>query len=104
MNKEQILSTIKDIKPIYEEQGLILVGLFGSYARDEATQDSDIDLLYKLNSAKFFDNESDWGGGAKLDTIKSSLEKIFHNNIDLCTINNPSRTFQKFALKDAIYV
>lgn len=104
MNKEQILIKLKELKPTYEKEGLILRGLFGSYARDEATEDSDIDLLYELNSNKFFDDDTDWGGGHKLDKIKSSLEKIFNHNVDLCTINNPSRTFQKYALKDAIYV
>jgi len=104
MDKQTILAKIKELKPIYEKQGLILVGLFGSYAKDEATPSSDIDLLYDINSSKFFSDESDWGGSNKLLNIKNELEKIFNKNVDLCTISGNSRTFKKFALKDALYV
>jgi len=104
MNKEEILAKIKELKPIYEKEGLILLGLFGSYAKDEADENSDIDLLYDINSDKFFTNDKDWGGFNKFQNIKNELKDIFKKEIDLCTINGNSRTFKKFALKDAIYV
>lgn len=37
----------KKIKPIAEKYGIEKVWLFGSYARGEATEDSDVDLLIK---------------------------------------------------------
>lgn len=35
MTKTDILVKLKELKPIYEKEGFILKGLFGSYAREE---------------------------------------------------------------------
>jgi len=103
MTKEEIISKLKELKPIYKKDGLLLVGLFGSYARNESTNTSDIDLLYKIDKSTFFD-DTDWGGIHKLKKIKKDLEKVFNRSVDLCTVDNPSRTFKQFVLQDAIYV
>ena len=49
MKKEEILNKLKELKPIYQKEGLEIVGLFGSYAKDNETEYSDIDIAYKLN-------------------------------------------------------
>ena len=38
MTKNEILQKLKELKPKYEEEGFLILGLFGSYARDEATE------------------------------------------------------------------
>jgi len=99
MNKNEILSKLKEIKPIYEKEGLILLGLFGSYAKDTQTKFSDIDLAYKLDYEKFSQNYK--GGFAKLlriDDIKKELQSIFKTSIDLVPDSNKS------ILKDLINV
>ena len=44
-----MLYTVEEIKgrltPIFEEKGIIRAILFGSYAKGEATEDSDIDIV-----------------------------------------------------------
>ena len=104
MTRTYIINKLKELKPKYEKEGLILLGLFGSYAKNEATNNSDIDLLYDINSSKFFNNTSSWGEFNKINIIKDELKSIFKKDIDLCSISGNSRTFKKFALKDAIYV
>lgn len=104
MTKEYIIEKLKELKPVYEKEGLILLGLFGSYARGDADEDSDIDLLYDMNDDKFLSLHGGWSSFSRLTDIKEELKEVFHKDIDLCTIDNPSRTFKKFALKDAIYV
>ena len=47
--KNEILSKLKELKPTYAQEGLILLGLFGSYAKDTQTKYSDIDVAYKLD-------------------------------------------------------
>jgi hypothetical protein len=42
MTKENILQTLKELKPKYEAEGFEILGIFGSYARDEATESSDV--------------------------------------------------------------
>ncbi|MEA2073740.1 MAG: nucleotidyltransferase domain-containing protein [Campylobacterota bacterium] len=99
MNKHEILSKLKEIKPRYEKEGLILLGLFGSYAKNTQTKYSDIDLAYKLDYDKFSKNYQ--GGFAKLlriDDIKKELQSIFKAPIDLVPDSNKS------ILKDLVNV
>ena len=97
--KNTILSKLKELKPTYEKEGLILLGLFGSYAKNTQTKFSDIDVAYKLDYAKFSENYK--GGFAKLlriDDIKKELQSIFKTPIDLVPDSNKS------ILKDLINV
>ena len=99
MNKTDILVQLKNLKPKYEQEGLILLGLFGSYAKDTQNQFSDIDVAYKLNYDKFSQKYKD--GFAKLlriDDIKAELQNIFRKEIDLVPDNNQS------IMKGLIYV
>ena len=98
-NKSEILSKLKELKPTYEQEGLILLGLFGSYAKDTQTKFSDIDVAYELDYDKFSLKYT--GGFSKLlriDDIKKELQSIFHTPIDLVPNSN------KEILKDIIYV
>lgn len=45
MTRDELLAKLRELKPWLEEQGIVNVRLFGSYARDEAGPDSDVDLL-----------------------------------------------------------
>lgn len=45
MTRDELLAKLRDLKPWLEEQGIVNLRLFGSYARDEAGPDSDVDLL-----------------------------------------------------------
>lgn len=51
MNREHLLGKLRALKPWLQERGIARVRLFGSYARDEAGPDSDIDLLVTLTSS-----------------------------------------------------
>lgn len=45
LNKIDILQTITDNKDAIRKMGIIQIGLFGSYVRNEQTINSDLDLL-----------------------------------------------------------
>ncbi|MFY8162886.1 MAG: nucleotidyltransferase family protein, partial [Brevundimonas sp.] len=45
MTRDELLTKLRELKPWLAEQGIVNVRLFGSYARDEAGPDSDVDLL-----------------------------------------------------------
>lgn len=99
MKKEEILNKLKELKPIYQQEGLEIVGLFGSYAKDNQTEYSDIDIAYKLNYEEF--SKKYVGGFSKLlriDSIKDELKSIFKKEIDFVPDSN------KKILKDIIYV
>ena len=49
MTRDELLAKLRDLKPWLAEQGIVNVRLFGSYARDEAGPDSDVDLLVDVD-------------------------------------------------------
>jgi len=53
MTKTNIIQTLQTHKSAFAEQFHITdIGLFGSYATDQACSDSDVDLVYKLMEGK----------------------------------------------------
>ena len=99
MQKSDILKAIKELKPTYAKEGVILLGLFGSYAKDTQTKFSDIDIAYKLDYDKFSTKYKD--GFSKLlriEDIKQELQALFKTPIDLVPDINKS------ILKDLINV
>ena len=45
MNRAEIIAKLKAIEPQLRAQGVAALYLFGSYARDEARADSDVDMF-----------------------------------------------------------
>lgn len=97
--KDEILNQLQKLKPIYEQEGLLLLGLFGSYAKNTQTKYSDIDIAYRLDYDKF--SKKYIGGFAKLlriDAIKKELQDRLKKQIDFIPDSN------KLIMKDLIYV
>ena len=73
MNKEIILNCLKNnLQQFKEKYNIEQIGLFGSYARDEATKESDIDIFVKM-PPKIFD----------MFAIKDLLENELGKKVDL---------------------
>lgn len=99
MKKEQILNKLKELKPVYAQEGLEILGLFGSYAKDTNTKFSDIDIAYKIDYEKF--SKKYIGGFSKvlrIDEIKEELQSIFKKEVDFVPDSN------KKIMKDLIHV
>ena len=99
MNKNEILNKLKELKPIYQNEGLEILGVFGSYAKETNTKYSDIDIAYKLDYDKF--TKKYIGGFSKIlriDEIKDELKTIFKTEVDFVSDSN------KKIMKDLIYV
>ena len=89
MTKEFIIKTLATLKPKYEKDGLVILGLFGSYAKNQQTKYSDIDIAYKLDYDKFSIKYKDgFSKLLKIDDIKKDLQSVFHTKIDLIPNNN----------------
>ena len=74
MTKEEILQKLKEHKSyIQERYGVEKIGLFGSYARNEATKESDIDIFVRFDEPKF----------RKIAGLWNFLEDIYHVKVDL---------------------
>ncbi|MGB5918358.1 MAG: nucleotidyltransferase domain-containing protein [Arcobacter sp.] len=74
MTKEEVLNIIKDKKEFIEKEFEIdKIGIFGSYAKDMQTNDSDIDFYVEFKR-KTFDN---------LSGLWVYLEELFHKKVDI---------------------
>ena len=74
MNKIEILDILKSRKQEIEQQFEVSkIGLFGSYAKDMQTEDSDIDFYVEFKK-KSFDN---------LAGLWVYLEELYHKKIDI---------------------
>ena len=53
MNKNEILNKLKELKPIYQNEGLAILGVFGSYAKETNTKYEKISLEDILKDDNF---------------------------------------------------
>ena len=49
LRREEILKALRDCRPLLDAFGVTRLSLFGSFARDEGREDSDIDLLVEFS-------------------------------------------------------
>ncbi|MFZ4544375.1 MAG: nucleotidyltransferase family protein [Saprospiraceae bacterium] len=95
--KNNILETLKSNKLKLSEFGIRNVGLFGSYIRNEQSNESDIDLLIDFEPGKEnFDNYM---------AVYDLFEEIFRNEkIEVVTINGLSPYIGPKILNEVQYV
>lgn len=97
------LKLLQQAKERYENEGFNILGFFGSYARGEATPQSDIDILYELNE-KFIQTYSGFTAFARLNSIKEELKTLFGIDVDISAKSGLSRTAEKYIMRDLKYV
>ena len=76
---------------------IVKLGLIGSLARGEQTEESDIDLL-----VEFEPNTDDLFG--KKMKLKDLLRASLHRNVDICREKYVKPHIKSYLLKEAIYV
>ena len=94
--KTEILKKLKIFKSTNEEKyGILTIGVFGSYSRNEEKEGSDVDIVVKTKTPDLF----------QIVHIKDDLEKIFNTKVDVIRYR---KNMNPYLLKqidaDAIYV
>jgi len=98
VNQSQILRYLSVNKQdIRQKYHLKKMGIFGSYARNEQTSKSDLDLL-----VEFEDNTPDLTD--KKEFLRKEIQSVFHINVDICREKYIKPVFRQQILSDAIYV
>jgi len=97
MTKAFILDFLSSHKDeLAQKYGVTKIGLFGSYARDEQREDSDIDIAVEMSNEKkslrtFFG-------------LKNEMELAFGKKIDLGIESTLKPIAKEYILKEIIYV
>ncbi|MBW9222394.1 nucleotidyltransferase family protein [Methanothermococcus sp. SCGC AD-155-C09] len=77
MNKEELLKELRKNKKKIKEFGVKRIGIFGSFARDEAGEKSDIDVVVEFEKGKAtFKN---------VCGLVDFLEDLFSREVDILT-------------------
>jgi predicted nucleotidyltransferase len=94
MNLTDIEKILKVHKPVLQEKYKVKeIGVFGSYVRNEQSEQSDIDILVQLNEPI---------GWEFLD-LKEFLESILNVKVDLVTVNALKPQIKDRILKEVKY-
>lgn len=90
---QEILSTIEQHRDTIKGFGVRRLGLFGSCARGENQESSDLDFLVELER-KTFDNYMD---------LKEFLENLFKCTVDLVTVDAIKPRLKPIILNETLY-
>ncbi len=96
--QSEILAFLRSEKPIFESQFRVSkIGLFGSYARGEATEESDIDIILEF-----------YPRTENLTEIKQALKNLiskkFGKEVDICREKYLKPYYKTQILNNTIYV
>jgi len=98
MTRDQIVTFLKLNKENFEKKyNITKFTLFGSYARGEHSENSDIDIIYSLKSGAKFSYD-------KYLEFENELKKAFNTKVDLINEKRLNPLIKIEAQKDFIYV
>jgi uncharacterized protein len=80
------------IKDYFQDKPVLRAYLFGSFSRNEASKDSDIDILVELDYTKHI--------GMSFVNMKLDLEDKLHKKVDLISSNAISQYIYPFINND----
>lgn len=94
-DRQQIFRTLQAHQETIRGLGARKLGLFGSFARNEATETSDLDFLVEFEpGAKSFDNYMD---------LKALLEELFGRRVDLVLSSVIKPRLRDKILQETVY-
>ncbi|MFY9089189.1 nucleotidyltransferase family protein [Arcobacter aquimarinus] len=98
MTQDIIINYLTEHKEQFKKDfGIIKIGLFGSYARNEAKSDSDIDILIELKKdlTDIYEKKS---------LLKEIMEKAFDKKVDIAREKYLKPLLKDEVLKEVKYV
>jgi predicted nucleotidyltransferase len=105
MTREKIIYILKTLKPQLKEEGVTLLGIFGSYARGEQVGASDVDLLYTIDDPKaFVQKHGGFGAFSRLEEIREMLSSKLGRKVDFVAKRGLNSATERYVLKDLMHV
>ncbi len=96
LDKKQVLDILKQYKSEHaNDYGITQLGVFGSVARDDANENSDVDVVIQLKKPNLF----------ALSNIRQELEERLKKHVDIIRVRDRMNQFLKEQIfKEAVYV
>ena len=94
----EFVKKLKEKSKLYQDEGIKIVGIFGSYARGDYDEYSDVDIAYKIDYDKFFTKYKDgFSQILRLDDIRKELEKFLGKKVDFIPYESDKITEDEIA-------
>ncbi|MFA5216623.1 nucleotidyltransferase family protein [Sulfuricurvum sp.] len=103
ITKEAVLDYLRTIKPNHEKDGIVIHGIFGSFARDEAQENSDIDILIETTPL-FVQHTDPLRAFSILQELREEISHHFACAVDLADKTGLRGRSGEHILKKTIYV
>jgi predicted nucleotidyltransferase len=96
MKKEELIEILRNYKNERANYyGIVTIGIFGSIARGDAREESDVDIVLQIREPDLF----------MLAGIKDELEERIHRPVDIVTYKDKINLFLKKKIdEEAVYV
>ena len=96
MNRDEVLKVLRTHKEILSQRfGVTGLALFGSFARDQATDDSDVDVLVRFGASP------DW---QRYFGAQGYLEELLGRPVDLATNQDLRAEIRPYVEREVIDV
>ena len=83
MMDDVLINRLVSLGKRYEDEGVSIVGIFGSMAEGTADEYSDVDIAYRLDYEKFFSQYKDgFSQLIRLEDIQKELSHILKKPVD----------------------
>ncbi len=102
MNKETILQYLVEAKEKYQKEGFLIKALFGSYSRDDADENSDVDVL--VEATPEFAEKYGFGAIKRIKEIEKEMSAVLGVSVDLADSSAMGKTAKRFIIDKALYV
>ena len=100
---QDVLSTLQTLRSELLAEGFEILGYFGSRARQEESEQSDLDLLYCLHD-EFYSRYPGWEAIGRIEDIRAYLADHLKLDIDLANRDSLNRVSRKYILGETVYV
>lgn len=102
MKKEDIKKILTENKEQIKKYKLISIALFGSFVKNEESEESDIDILVEFDNSMFDENFT--GYSDNYIELLSFLEQILGRKVDLLTNDMISPYIKPYILREVEYI